>query len=346
MDRRKRFFSPYESVFAWMRATKPELAFDGQTVDDWRLWRRKFRARLIKNLGPMPERVPLRAEVIRRDDMGDYVREKVAFDTERFASVPAFVLVPKGLRRGEKRPGILAAHGHGIGKNPLVGLDADEKPHEDYQKQLGVQLVRRGYVVVAPDWRGFGERMSPEDWVRQTRDKCNVNYMAEGYRGYHFLALQIWDGFRTLDYLQARREVDEKRIGCLGVSFGGTMTTYLTALDRRIKCACISGYLSTLREGAMPGRANFCGAQYMPGLMAIGDIPDVAGLIAPRPLVVEMGERDPGFQIADAERAFRQLSKIYRAADARDRLVKDRFDGVHEFSGHMCLDIFDKYLKG
>ena len=187
--------------------------------------------------------------------------------------------------------------------------------------------------------------MSPEDWVRQTRDKCNVNYMAEGYRGYHFLALQIWDGFRTLDYLQARREVDEKRIGCLGVSFGGTMTTYLTALDQRIKCACISGYLSTLREGAMPGRANFCGAQYMPGLMAIGDISDVAGLIAPRPLVVEMGERDPGFQIADAERAFRHLSKIYRAADARDQLVKDRFDGVHEFSGHKCLDIFDKYLK-
>ena len=132
--------------------------------------------------------------MLRRDDMGDYVREKVAFDTEQFASVPAFVLVPKGLKRGEKRPGILAAHGHGIGKNPLVGLDEDEKPHEDYQKLLGVQLVQRGYVVIAPDWRGFGERMSPEDWVRQTRDKCNVNYMAEGYRGYHFLALQIWDG--------------------------------------------------------------------------------------------------------------------------------------------------------
>lgn len=344
MAKRKRYLSPYDSVHAWMQATKSELAFGGETVNDWRVWRRKFRARVVKNLGPMLEKVPLRAEVIRRDDMGDYVREKIVCDTERFASVPAFVLTPKGLKRGEKRPGILAAHGHGIGKNALVGLDADEKPHEGYEKQLGVQLVRRGYVVVAPDWRGFGERMSPEDWVRKTRDKCNVNYMAEGYRGYHFLALQIWDGLRTLDYLQSRKEVDEKRIGCLGVSFGGTMTTYLAALDQRIKCACISGYISTLRKGAMPGRANFCGAQYMPGLMAIGDIPDVAGLIAPRPLVVEMGEHDPGFKIADSERAFRQLSKIYRAADVRDRLVKDRFDGAHEFSGRKCLDLFDQHL--
>ena len=332
MSKRKRYLSPYDSVHAWMRATKSELAFDGKTVNDWRGWRRKFRSRLVKNLGPMPENVPLRAEVIRRDDMGDYVREKIVYDTERFCSVPAFVLTPKGLKRGEKRPGILAAHGHGIGKNPIVGLDADEKPHEDYQKLMGVQLVRRGYVVIAPDWRGFGERTSPEDWVRERRDKCNVNYMAEGYRGYHFLALQIWDGLRTLDYLQSRKEVDEKRIGCLGVS------------DTRIKCACISGYMSTLRKGAMPGRANFCGAQYSPGLMTIGDIPDVAGLIAPRPLVVEMGERDPGFKIADAERAFRHLTKIYRAADVRDRLVKDRFDGVHEFSGRKCLDMFDHYL--
>lgn len=344
MAKTKRYLSPYDTVQGWMQKTKPELAFDGETVDEWRAWRRKFRSKLLRFLGDMPQDVPLHAEVISREDMGDYIREKVIYNTEAFASVPAFVLVPKDLKRGEKRPGILAAHGHGIGKNPLVGLDADEKPHEDYQKKLAVQFVKRGYVVIAPDFRGFGERMSPEDWVRKTRDKCNVNYMAEGYRGHQFLALQIWDGLRTLDYLQSRKEVDGKRLGCVGVSFGGTMTTYLAALDRRIRCACVSGYISTIRKGAMPGRANFCGAQYMPGLLTIGDIPDVAGLIAPRPLVVEMGEEDRGFLINDAERAFRQLSKIYRAADAREMLVKNRFAGGHEFSGRKCLDVFDAHL--
>ncbi len=346
MGKRKRHYSPHETVVKWIESNRGELAFSGKTVDDWRAWRKKFRARLVRNLGKMPEKVPLRAETLSREDMGTFFREKVVYDTEAFASVPAYVLIPKDLRRGEKCPGVLAAHGHGIGKNPLVGLDGDGKRHEDYQKVLGIQLVERGYVVVAPDWRGFGERMSPEDWVRSTRDKCNVNFMAEGYRGFYFLALQIWDGFRTLDYLQSRKEVDGNRLGCLGVSFGGTMTTYLAALDRRIRVACVSGYLSTLRRGAMQGRANFCGAQYMPGLAAIGDIPDVIGLIAPRPLAVEMGERDPGFAISDAERAYRHISRIYRVAGVRDALVKDRFDGKHEFSGKKSLAWFDKWLKG
>jgi dienelactone hydrolase len=327
-----------------MQATKPKLAFKGKTEDEWRIWRRQFRAQLVRLLGEMPAKVPLNAEVTDRQDMGGYVCEKVIYDTEAFASVPAYVLVPKGLKRGEKRPGILAAHGHGIGKNPLVGLDGDGKPHEEYQKRLAVQFVERGYVVVAPDWRGFGERVSPEEWVRKSRDKCNVNYMAEGYRGYEFLALHIWDGLCTLDYLQSRKEVDEKRLGCVGVSFGGTMTTYLAALDKRIRCACVSGYISTIREGAMPGRANFCGAQFMPGLLTIGDIAEVAGLIAPRPLVAEMGEEDRGFLIDDAERAFRQVARIYRAANARNALVKDRFAGGHEFSGRKCLDLFDTCL--
>ena len=347
MANRKRFLSSYDSVHAWIAAEKPALSFSGRTAEDWRAWRRQFRARLVKLLGPMPEKVPLRAEVLKREDLGDHIREKVVYDSERYASVPAWVLTPKGLKKGERRPGILAAHGHGMGKNPLVGLNAEEQPHEDYQHRLGVQLVRRGYVVIAPDWRGFGERKSPADWVRNGRDPCNVNYMAEGYRGYHLLALQVWDAMRTLDYLQSRPEVDWSRIGCVGVSFGGTMTTFLSALDRRIGCACISGYISTVRGDAlgMRGRANTCGAQYMPGLLTIGDIPDVAGLIAPRPVCVEMGEKDTCFIIEDAQRACDHLGRIYRAAGAKDRLIADRFPHDHQFSGRKSLDWFDRWLK-
>jgi dienelactone hydrolase len=347
MAGRKRYLSPFDTVQGWIKGEKPRLKFSGKTVEDWRTWRKQFRASILKQLGSMPEQVPLRAETVRTDDMGEYVREKIIFDTEKYASVPAFVLVPKFLKRGEQRPAVLAAHGHGIGKNPLVGLDENERPHSDYQHQLAVQLVKRGYVVIAPDWRGFGERQSPQEWVRGGRDRCNVNYLAEGYRGYHLIALQIWDAMKTVDYLQTRKEVDPKRIGCVGVSFGGTMTTYLSALDKRIKCACISGYVSTVRDDALGlrGLGNTCGVQYMPGLLTIGDIADVAGLIAPRPLVVEMGEQDTCFVIDDVLKGYRHLSKIYNAAGARDRLVKDQFNGEHQFSGAVSLDWFDKWLR-
>jgi hypothetical protein len=126
------------------------------------------------------------------------------------------------------------------------------------------------------------------------------------------------------------------------------MTTYLSALDSRVRCACISGYLSTVRGDAigMRGRGNFCGAQYMPGLLTIGDIPDVAGLIAPRALCVEMGEKDTCFVIEDAGRAYDRLARIYRSAGASDRLILDRFPGEHQFSGRRSLDWFDRWLMG
>jgi len=174
-----------------------------------------------------------------------------------------------------------------------------------------------------------------------------VNYMAMGYLGYHLLTLQIWDGIRCVDYLQSRPEVDPQRLGIAGLSFGGTMTTYLAALEPRLKVACISGYLSTVKGDAitMRGKGNFCGAQYMPGLLTIGDIPEVAGLIAPKPLCVEMGEQDQCFVIDDAKAAFAHLDRIYAAAGASDRLIADIFPGGHQWSGRRAFAWFEHWLS-
>ena len=76
----------------------------------------------------------------------------------------------------------------------------------------------------------------------------NVAYFALGYFGYQLLQLNISDGQRCLDYLQSLPEVDARRLGCMGCSFGGTMTTYISALDQRVKAAVIVCYLSTLTD--------------------------------------------------------------------------------------------------
>jgi dienelactone hydrolase len=293
--------------------------------------------------------VPLDPEVLEAVDCGSYVRQKVVFDTERYCSVVAYVLVPSVAGPESPRPAVLAAHGHGRGKADICGV-CDDKDQADAVRALNydyaVQFAEAGYIVIAPDWRGFGERLSPPEWARQGRDPCNVNYMAHGYLGYHLLALQIWDGMRCLDYLQQRPDVRPDRIGVAGLSFGGTMTTYLAALDPRLRVACISGYLSTIKSDAMTmrGLANFCGSQYMPGLLSIGDIPDVAGLIAPKPLVVEMGEQDMCFVIEDMRRAFDRLRGIYEAAGAGDLLVADQHPGGHQWSGAVALPWFQRWL--
>lgn len=339
--------SPYDAVMAMIGDVPPRLRCQATNREEWLAWRTAFETAFRANLGKMPQPVPLNPEVTDRVDCGDHWRERVLFDTTRWDTVPAYVLLPKDLRPGERRPGILAAHGHGNGKSDLVGSQPEQENHVralnyDYARQF----VRRGYVVIAPDWRGFGERRSPVQWTRVGRDPCNVNYMAYGYFGYHLLTLQIWDGMRTLDYLQSRPEVDPERIGCVGLSFGGTMTTNLAALDSRIRVACISGYLSTVAGDALTlrGNANFCGAQYSPGLLEIGDIPDIACLIAPRPLLVEMGIHDTCFVIEDAKAAYAHVERLYHAIGEGDKIAADVFEGGHEFSGRLVFDWFAKWL--
>lgn len=346
MPPRRRIFTQAEATWARLRARTPSLPCKVKSVEDWRTWRRAFKRALVKQLGPDPERVPLRPEVLERTDMGDYIREKVVYDTDAFNSVPAYVLIPKGLQKGQKLPGLLIAHGHGIGKNPSVGLDLEGNPLEDYQHCMAIRFCRRGYVTISPDWRGFGERKDPDDFVRVPhRDGCNVAYMANGYFGFQYLNLHLWDAKRTLDYLQSRPEVEGSKLGMIGVSFGGTMTTYTSALDDRIKACVISCYLSTL-EGAWERKGNYCGAQYMPGLATLGDIPDVACLIAPRPLLAEIGELDECFTVDDAMKAYRHVAACYKAIGKSEYCDVDKFPGPHEFSGRKAFDWFDRWLKG
>ncbi|MEN6643342.1 MAG: alpha/beta hydrolase family protein [Armatimonadia bacterium] len=342
----KRIFTPEQACRARLKAQKPLFPCTAKTPEEWQAWRKNFKRAIVKELGSNPESVPLNPEILERTDMGDYIREKVVFDSTPYLSVPAWVLTPKGLKKGQKVPGILTAHGHGAGKNSPVGLDADDNPCDDYNHAMAVQLCRRGYVTIAPDWQGFGERKDSDQFVRRpSRDGCNVAYMAHGYFGFQYLNLQIWDAKRTLDYLQSRPEVDSSRLGMIGCSFGGTMTTYVSALDERIKACVIVCYLSTI-QGAFDQNGNFCGAQYMPALAKYGDIPDVASLIAPRPMLAEIGEQDLCFLVDDAMKAYRKVKACYKAAGVPERCDVDKFPGGHEFSGRKAFDWFDKWLKG
>ena len=321
----RRFLTAEQSV-AELLKTEPPLQFNGTTKAEWQAWRRKFRRNLVKDLGPIPEAIPLEVETLEQTQCDGYMREKIIFNPDPFSSIPAYVLIPDEASAENPAPAVLCAHGHGIGKDGAVGVAGD------YQKQYAIEFAQRGFVAMAPDWRCFGERKDRDEWVRRpSRDGCNVAYLAFGYFGYQLLQLNISDGKRCLDYLQSRPEVDGRRLGCMGCSFGGTMTTYISALDRRIKAGVIVCYLSTVLDALNDrGRGNTCGSQFMFGLRKAGDIAEVAGLIAPRSCMVQIGSDDMCFIESDALAAFEQLGKIYEASGQRDRLVLDHFQGGHE----------------
>lgn len=329
------------------RDTVPSLSFKGRSRSDFEGWHSELKAKLLELLGDFPEKVPLKPDKLGEEDCGDFIREKYTIATEKNMRLPLYLLKPK-VPSGKRLPAILCCHGHGpFGKDSVAGVTFAQPERErdirQHNYNYAEQMAKRGYVTICPDFRPFGERVAyTEPYLN--RDKCNMYFIKGLLLGQILLARNIHDGMCVLDFFLTQKEVDPDRIGCMGLSFGGTMTTYISALDERIKAADIICYLTTTCHYAIE-TANFCGAQFVPYLYKYADVSDIAGLIAPRPLLVESGVNDTCFKFDSAREAHKQLKRIYEAAGAKDRLELDIFLGEHSFSGKKAFSFFDKYLK-
>jgi dienelactone hydrolase len=338
----------YDTVQGWVRTVKPDCAFAGRTRGDWRRWRRAFAAHYRRMLGPWPERAPLRVRVLARKPRRGYTLTKLAYDSAPGVTVPAFLLVPDGLKPGERRPAILACHGHGNGKIDICGEGKGDQGaratsvYRDYARQA----VQLGFVVIAPDWIPFGERKPPSWWIRNGRNACDISSHALQYFGVTLIAQNVWDGMRAVDVAVAHPHVDPRRIGVIGLSYGGTMATHLLANDPRLKAGVVSGYISTVRADALGrrGKGNTCGAQYVPGLLRHGDVAEVLGLAAPKPVLCEIGRRETTFHAPDMLRAFGRAKRIWRAAGAADRLAAHVHGGGHRWDGRRGWPWLEKWL--
>ena len=346
MTRTKRNFSMQAYWVHLAEQSEPLLHFRGQSADDWQTWRAEAAPRLIEVLGRWPRQVPLNAEVESSVVDGDLIRERVVFDSEEFMSVPCQVLRPKSMMADGTHAAILCSHGHGpYGKDPVAGVRSSTGHSTNIQEHnynYAEQMAHAGFLTLTPDLRGFGERRDGADPF-PGRDPCNVNFLKGAILGYYPLTLNIWDMQRCIDYLETRPEVDRHRIGMMGLSQGGTMTTFTTAVEPRIKAADIMGYVNPW-YGFGIQRANFCGSQIVPEVLRYLDTDDIAGLIAPRPLLLEMGIYDNCFYIQDMLAGYAGVRRIYEAAGVADDLWTDVFPGPHGFSGRKAFDFFRKYL--
>jgi len=325
---------------------EPILKFKGRTKGDWETWREQALPRYLALLGAFPEKIPLNAEVESSVEDGDLIRERVVFDSEEFMSVPCQVLRPKTMIADGSNAAIICSHGHGpYGKDTVAGVRSSAG-HEANIRELnynyGEQMAKAGYLTICPDLRVFGERRDGLDPF-PGRDPCNVNYIKGTLLGRYPLTLNIWDMKCCVDYLETRPEIDKGRIGMMGLSQGGTMTTWTVPAEPRIKAADIISYVNPWRGFGIK-RANFCGSQIVPDVYRYFDTDDIAGLIAPRPLLLEMGIYDSCFFIQDLLAGYEGVKRIYQAAGVEDRLWTDIHPGRHAFAGNKAFEFFEKYL--
>ncbi|MEM2921182.1 MAG: alpha/beta hydrolase family protein [Candidatus Bathyarchaeia archaeon] len=325
---------------------KPSLSFNASSKQDFLKWKEELKGKIRELLGELPEPADLNPQFLSSEDKERYTREKWMIQSEEGCWVPLYILIPKGIKG--KLPAILCAHGHGpYGKDSVAGVHFNDPNRKadisGANYNYAEQMAMAGFVTVAPDWRSFGERIAYRN-PYPGRDVCNVHFIQHLILGRTLLGCNIFDGMRALDFLTTREYVDPNRLGCMGLSFGGTMATYLALLDDRIKAVDIMCYATTTEHYAI-SRPNFCGSQLVPRLYKYADVPDVIAAIAPKPLLIESGASDTCFWIHSALKAHDVIKRAYEVAGEPDNLWIDVFPGEHSFSGKMAFSFFEKYLK-
>mgnify|MGYP002409118697 FL=1 len=174
------------------------------------------------------------------------------------------------------------------------------------------------------------------------RDACDLAALRLQQFGINLIGGQVRDLMACVNLLSDQPAVDPARIGATGISYGGRLTMYLSALDQRIACAVASGALNIFRERLTIDAS--CAAQLVPGMLALGDTPEVFGLISPRPLLLEVGTVDGTSPEIFAMDAYSQVGRIYEAAGVRDRLDLDVFEAGHRHNGAKAFGWFDRWL--
>ena len=320
--------------------------FDAADPRAARAWQRRARKRLAECVGFLDQRkAPLRPRTVGTVDRGDYVRKKVVLRTAVGSDMPVYVLIPK--RAAGPLPCVLAFHGHGYGVKDIVGLweDGTERlTPQGYHDDFACRLAKRGFLVLAPEIGCFGERQTdyshlpPDDAPTTCHNAATYAMMLGG----SVIGLRVWDGMRAVDYLQTLKQADTSRLGVMGISGGGSHAFFSTALDERIKACVISGYFCDWRQSILA--VHHCTCNFAPGLMRLGELSDLAGLIAPRPCLVENGTHDNIFPIADVKRTVRAARKAWDAFGAGGLLDTDYFEGRHQISGAKAYDFLAGHL--
>lgn len=348
-----RNLDPFTFFYKTAQAHKPAMAFKGSNKTQFNAWQKKTLPAVLATVGKRPASVPAKPELIVRWEADGLIKEKWIINTQPELSAQVILFRPAGLKRGEKRPAIFCAHGHGqFGAEPIMGMDYEpERAHaiKFHNYHYGLVMAKRGFVTYSIDWLGFGNRDSrrkPHDINKiGQRDPCNVQFLCATLLGTTPMAINLHDARVTTDFVTSQSYVDSDNLGVMGLSYGGTMTTWLSLDDKRYKAADIICYAGPFVDFAFK-TYNCCGSQVTPGLFDLVDTFDLQGLIAPRPLLVELGIHDQCFNIEDTLAGhYKPLEKIYKAAGVSDKLELDLFAKDHAWGDNKSEAFFRKYLN-
>ncbi|GAB2590682.1 alpha/beta hydrolase family protein [Streptomyces capparidis] len=331
------------------------LAWGNSPVRDSAAWRRAARARVEEALLQPRDTTPFRPRTLEEHRTDRYRRRTVEFALSRFGRARGLLLLPHGR---PPFPAVLLLHDHGskfdIGKEKLIEPWSDEAriasarawaaKHFD-GAFVGDELAARGYAVLAVDALGWGDR-GPLTYEDQQALAANFYNLGSSMAG-----LMALEDVRAAAFLASLPEVDRTRVAAFGFSMGAYRAWLTAALSRRVRAAVAVCWMTTLKEMMVPGNNTLRGqsAFHMlhPGLYRHLDIPDIASLAAPRPMMFHAGALDGLFPPAGVQAAYAKLRAVWESQGAGDRLTTRLWpDRGHVFTADMQAETFEWLDRG
>jgi dienelactone hydrolase len=310
-----------------------------KSVADWQKRRSSILQGMQEVMGPLPgkeKRCPLEVRIDDEVDCESYVRRLVHYSPEPNARVPAYLLIPKEILNNKtKAPAILALHQtHALGQKVVVGLG--ESPNDVY----GVELARRGYVVLAPPYPLLAD--------------YHPDVKALGYQSGTMKA--IWDNIRGLDLLESLPFVKTNSFGAIGHSLGGHNSVYTAVFDERIRVVVSSCGLDSYLDYMNGNIKGWTSERYMPKLLEykdrLHDIPfdfhELMGALAPRHCFIIAPLGDTNFKWQSVDHVAKAAWQVYGLYGAPENLRVEHPDCGHLFPAEArerAYKLLDNVLK-
>ena len=291
-------------------------------------WQRDVRTKLNKILNmdvflKNGRKPALAAKLVRESEHETYTAQEWEVDAVEGKRIRILVTLPSV--GAEPFPAVVGIAGHDSSAYSIYDTETwNHEPmvHDDLYHGFGTILAKRGFITVTTQ---VAEHQMWKSHATRTGER-------------------LWVLMRCIDLLGTLPRVDRHRIGTAGLSLGGTLALWLGAMDQRVDAVLSAGALTTM--GHMTPDKH-CQCWVVPGLAEAVDWPDVAALIAPRPLNCQIGQQEPeqGFPVELAEQAMAQLRPIYEDLGAPDHVTLDIHEGAHEINVPGLLEFADSLRK-
>ena len=309
-----------------------------KSKDDWQQRQKLVRSRLEELAGPFPEKKPLNARITGTISRDGYRIDKIVYEAMPGYFVTGLLYVPAHIKG--RVPAILNVIGHNqeAFRNPLYQV-------------INHNLVRKGIIVLAIDPPGQGEHVQYFD--------PQINFSSIGYSviehcyfgnqcflsGSSAVRYFVWEGIRAIDYLVSLQEVDPERIGVTGFSGGGTVTTYISAIDERVKVAVPCSW-STSNRRLMETKGIQDPDSFLARELAKGiTVADLLEVRAPKPTLLTFTSRDEYLSIQGAYDAYFEAKAAYKVMGKEDNLEMVDDDSRHWVTPRLRMAIYEFFMK-